>query len=394
MTRWSCRIVALGAAALLWMSGPALALGDGPLNFSARSLKYASLVPHDSAPFTRAGLTEGVDGALYGVTSIGGAHGFGRIFRFTADGQKETVHSFAGGVQGEALETTMLRAGDGFFYGVALGVAEPGRCMVFFRAGVDGSYTVLGELPQENCSTYEPLVEASDGNFYGTGIDEASSPAAATVFRVSRDGVFATLHRFVGGPNDGDVPNDALVEAADGHLWGVASGGGLHNHGVVYRISLGGSFTVMHSFEDRDCSLPNGLAAGSDGALWSTCLFQNFGVGSLFRITLDGQFSVLHKFGGRQGDFPSHALLAASDGYLYGTTYNGAANGWGSIFRIDMTGNVENVRMIRFDEGWEATEAFMQAGNGRIYGLMTQGGRWGAGSLVSFGPPLAPQAGR
>ena len=394
MTHQSCRIVALCAAVLSWIAGPALALGDGVLNFSAHSLKYAGVPPGDPQPFTYGGLTEGADRALYGITRIGGIHGFGRIFRLTEEGVKQTVHSFAGGAQGEALERTMLRSGDGFFYGITQGAADVGRCMVFFRAGIDGSYAVLAELPQDNCYSYHPLIESVDGHFYGTGVDTSSSPPAATVFRVSREGVFATLHRFTGAAYDGDVPNDALVEAADGQLWGVTSGGGAWGQGTVYRLSRSGSFTLMHSFKARQCALPNGLAAGVDGALWSTCLFHDFGSGTLFRITLDGQFSVLHKFGGRQGDFPSNPLLAASDGYLYGTTYNGAANGLGSIFRVDMAGNVENVRMIRVEEGWDATEPFMQASNGRIYGVMTQSARWGAGSVVSFGPPVASRPAR
>jgi uncharacterized repeat protein (TIGR03803 family) len=388
MTHRSCRFVALCAAVLSWMAGPALALGDGVLNFSAHSLKYTGVPPRDPEPFTYGGLTEGADRALYGITRIGGTYGFGRIFRLTETGSKQTVHSFAGGAQGEALETTMLRSSDGFFYGIAQGLVGAGRCMVFFRAGIDGSYAVLTELPQDNCHSYHPLIESADGYFYGTGVDASSAPLSATVFRVSREGVFANLHRFTGAADDGDVPTDALVEAADGHLWGVTNGGGAYGQGTVYRISRSGSFTLMHSLDGRDGYLPNGLAEGSDGALWGTCQFQIAGVGSLFRITLDGQFSVPHLFkaNGWEGHFPRHPLLAASDGYLYGTTYNGGTGGLGSIFRVDASGALEKVRLLRDEEGWEATEPLIQASDGRIHGVMIRGGRWGAGSVIGFGP--------
>jgi uncharacterized repeat protein (TIGR03803 family) len=79
-----------------------------------------------------------------------------------------------------------------------------------------------------------------------------------------------TLHAFVG--SDGAGPNTTLVKALDGSLYGTTSSGGAHNLGTVFRISEGGDFESLHSFDSAsgEGTSPVGLAAGSDGNLYGT----------------------------------------------------------------------------------------------------------------------------
>jgi uncharacterized repeat protein (TIGR03803 family) len=50
-------------------------------------------------------------------------------------------------------------------------------------------------------------------------------------------------------------------------------------------------------------------------------------------------FTTLHTFdGGGDGDIPSTALIQATDGSLYGTTYGGGANSFGTVFKIAPSG--------------------------------------------------------
>ncbi len=78
-------------------------------------------------------------------------------------------------------------------------------------------------------------------------------------------GVLTTLHRFSGGA-DGNVPTDKLAQGADGNLYGATTTGGAYNGGVVFRVSPGGEFTVLHSFGGGDDgALPSAPAQGLDG---------------------------------------------------------------------------------------------------------------------------------
>jgi uncharacterized repeat protein (TIGR03803 family) len=71
-----------------------------------------------------AGLTLGSDGNLYGVTELGGAHGYGTIFQVTNAGDVTFLHSFCsvtGCTDGIVPETPLVQHTNGKFYGTASG---------------------------------------------------------------------------------------------------------------------------------------------------------------------------------------------------------------------------------------------------------------------------------
>ena len=55
---------------------------------------------------------------------------------------------------------------------------------------------------------------------------------------------------------EGANPNGALVQAADGNLYGTTWTGG-HGYGVFFVIDSG-TVTPLHSFESSDGAFPNG----------------------------------------------------------------------------------------------------------------------------------------
>src|SRR5215475_1706792 len=74
-----------------------------------------------------------------------------------------------------------------------------------------------------------------------------------TVFKITQNGTFTTLYRF-GGQPDGFFPTAGLVQGTDGNLYGTTSMGGTNCcAGTVFKITLGGMLTTLHSF----CSEPN-----------------------------------------------------------------------------------------------------------------------------------------
>jgi uncharacterized repeat protein (TIGR03803 family) len=93
------------------------------------------------------------------------------------------------------------------------------------------------------------LLQATDGNFYGTTVSGGAADNG-TVFRMTPEGTVTILHAFARG-SDGAFPYAGLIQATDGNLYGTTQGGGANGAGTIFRITLGGAFTVLHTFTFR-----------------------------------------------------------------------------------------------------------------------------------------------
>ena len=91
-----------------------------------------------------------------------------------------------------------------------------------------------------------------DGALYGT----ATGNFGGSVFKITNNGTFTTLHSFAGA--DGSDPHGRLMGDGLGgpntaisnlKLCGTTSAGGAFNAGTIFCITLGGVFTLVHSFE-------------------------------------------------------------------------------------------------------------------------------------------------
>lgn len=182
-------------------------------------------------------LLQGMDGNLYGMTGAGGAYGYGTVFKLTPNGALTTLYPFTGGRDGYAPVGALVQGADGDFYGVTkyntiLGFRFYGTIFKLTTNGVlttlyalnftDGSYPAAG------------VIQGSDGNLYGTTRDGGSS-GNGTIFRVAPSGTFTTLASF-DGFNTGAHSEAALVEGADGSLYGTTTSGGPGGGGTIFRL--------------------------------------------------------------------------------------------------------------------------------------------------------------
>jgi len=70
--------------------------------------------------FPIAGLAPGADGNFYGTTFLGGADGYGTVFKMTPAGTLTSMHSF-NGADGSRPEASVVQGTDGNFYGTTSG---------------------------------------------------------------------------------------------------------------------------------------------------------------------------------------------------------------------------------------------------------------------------------
>ena len=122
---------------------------------------------------------------------------------------------------------------------------------------------------------------------------------------------FTTVASF-GGGNTGGYPVSSVTQGTDGNFYGTTTQGGTyHAYGTVYKMTPGGSITLLHSFNGTDGNSPTaGVVQGTDGNFYGTTRSGgnsnncDGGCGMVFRISPGGSLTVLHSFNGTDGDSP------------------------------------------------------------------------------------------
>jgi uncharacterized repeat protein (TIGR03803 family) len=335
-------------------------------------LYHFGSAPNDG--YTPSGpLIQGRDGALYGLTSNGGDYGGGGVvFRITLDGTYAVLHSF-GATQNDGISPVggLVEADDGNFYGVtASGGANHcpqipqagGNCGTVFRTTPQGATSILysfGASAADGVTPLASLVQASDGHLYGTtasggaySCSNSNEPhTCGTAFRTTLGGEATVLHSFGRSLADGVAPQGALVQAADGALYGTTvsggagSCGGLFGCGTVFKMTLAGQLSIVHAFAVTSREGGYGpapyLVRARDGNFYG--MTGSGGVhlgdlnGTVFKLTPAGVLATLYSFGPTNSEpsNPYGGLVEAADGTLYGvTTYSSAAAGGGTVFKL------------------------------------------------------------
>ena len=106
------------------------------------------------------------------------------------------------------------------------------------------------------------------------------------------EGEVSIVHAFaLPSIEDGDGPSSNLTLATDGHLYGTTAHGGAHGGsfaGTVFRLTLTGVKTTLHSFGPTDTAPGNpvgGVTQGNDGAFYGATMYDGiFRTGSIYKL--------------------------------------------------------------------------------------------------------------
>jgi uncharacterized repeat protein (TIGR03803 family) len=305
----------------------------------------------------------------------------------------QVLHNFAS-PGGPERPSSLTLASDGKFYGVTAAGGAYGMGSVFVVTPT-GTLTTLHSFAADcgdGCVPNDGLIQATDGNLYGTTA-VGGAGFFGTVFRITTGGTLTTLYSFPADLSDGSTPVAGLIQATDGHLYGTTFFGGAGFQGTVFRITTGGTLTTLHSFAD-DCSdgcAPQGrLLQASDGNLYGPTRRGGLSdAGTIFRITTAGLLVTLHQFGsdGSDGGFePAAGLIQATDGKLYGTTNDGGPGGQGTVFSITLGGTLTTLHAFAefCDDGCIPEGGLVQASDGNLYGTTSFGGTGFFGTIFKL----------
>jgi uncharacterized protein (TIGR03437 family) len=238
---------------------------------------------------------------------------------------------------GPAQGVSLIQATDGNLYGTTVGgFFSPASVFRMTTAGVLTTLNTFSSI--DGNGPYTGLLQTNDGNFYGSlfgGGGIASQPGM--VFKITPSATVTAFYIFCALTNcaDGETPETALIQGADGNIYGTTEQGGNDRAGVAFRLTPAGVQTVLHSFSLADGASPGGLLQAMDGNFYGTTsgAAPSSG-GTIFQLTPAGVFTTLHYFNTTDGANPRGPLIQAADGSLYGVTAAGGAYGNGTVFRL------------------------------------------------------------
>src|ERR1700728_344009 len=371
---------------------------------------FTTLIGFDSTDGAKphAGLLQATDGNFYGTTVDGGANANGTVFKITPSGTLTTLYSFCsqiGCTDGSSPCAGLVQASNGDVYGTTQFGGANRDTGTIFKITTSGTLTTLYSFcSQSDCrdgaNPLAGLIQAANGELFGTTRLGGYSDGG-TIFKITPGGVLTTLFSF--DFRDGEYPHAGLVQAANGDLYGTTHNGGANNLGTVFRITLGGTLTTLYSFcSQSDCtdgSSPYaGLLRAASGDLYGTTYYGGANnLGTVFRITPGGTLTTLYSFCSQSdctdGAFPYAALVQATNGDFYGTTYAGGTNavgtnGHGTVFKITPGGTLTTVHRFCSQSGCTdgsgPTAVLIQSTNRDFYGTTTKGGTNGDGTVFSL----------
>jgi uncharacterized repeat protein (TIGR03803 family) len=258
-----------------------------------------------------AGVIFDPSGNLYGTTTTGGIHARGVVFKLTAE-DAESVYSFRGRPDGGFPNASLVFDQNGNLYGTTVSGGAYNRGVVF-RLTPTGQETILYNFcPPHHCegrSPYAGLVFDGPGNLYGTTAF-GGAYGGGVVFKLTLGGEYTVVHNFCQQSecDDGEVPYAGLVFDEQGNLYGTTSAGGAYHFGTVFKIFPNGRERVLYSFcalsacADGGTPFLSGVILDRQGNVYGTAGLGGVnGNGVVFKITPQGQETVLYSFCSESG---------------------------------------------------------------------------------------------
>jgi uncharacterized repeat protein (TIGR03803 family) len=366
-----------------------------------------------------AGLTVDVAGNLYGTTP-GDNLCCGTVFKLnnTRDGWVVIpLYRFRGGNDGNSPGARVVFGPDGALYGTTEYGGGPGSPGTIFK---------LWPAPHTSRSAYSQWAETIVYRF--TGGSDGASPwltdlifdVAGNIYGTSNGGPYGagavfeltptqqgwretTLYDFT-GQADGMYPVGTLIFDGSGNLYGTAGMGGGYWHcfvgntcGTVYELlpSVNGwTLTVLHAFRGGvDGGNPiGGLTVGSDGYMYGNTAWGGAqGGGTVFalgRPWLDPYPLTGDSRDNYTGPYASLTMDAA--GNFYGTTFGDGAYNKGSVFKISAMNGYWSYQLLHdFLGGPDGAYPYggvTLAPNGHLYGTASSGGSHNEGVVWEIVP--------
>jgi uncharacterized repeat protein (TIGR03803 family) len=343
-------------------------------------------------------------GGERGSSEGGGSSGAGVIFSFDPSTSTYTrLKDFAINETGSYVSASLIQASDGKLYGMTT-YGGSGYGVIFSFDPSTSTYTKLKDFDGTNGGNPSgSLIQATNGKLYGMtsaggryGNDDYNNGYGVIFSFDPSTSIYTKLHDF--NTTDGANPQGSLIEARDGKLYGMTLQRGSNNRGVIFSFDPSSStYTKLHYFDGANGGSPYGsLMQARDGKLYGMTSGGGSGYGVIFSFDPSSYtYTKLKDFDGKNGFVPRGSLIEASNGKLYGMTYYGGSGyddetyeiGYGVIFSFDPTSSTyTKLKDFGGTNGAFPQGSLMQASDGKLYGMTERRGSSNVGVIFSFDP--------
>jgi uncharacterized repeat protein (TIGR03803 family) len=336
---------------------------------------------------------QATNGKLYGMTLGGGSNGVGAIFSLDPTTSVFTKLKDLNSINGADPYGSLMQATDGKLYGLTYSGGSNNLGAIFSYDLLASTYKKLKDLDYSNgANPYGNLVQASDGKLYGMTSSGGLHFSGVTFSYDPLASVYKKLNDFdntitVNAP--GCNPYGSLIQAADGRLYGLTSGGGSNGKGVIFSLDpLSSTYTKLKDFDDVNYTFAYGdLLQATNGKLYGLTSSGGKGHGDIFSFDISAStYTKLKDFGvNEKGSDIVGSLIRSSDGKLYGMTSSGGTGGAGVIFSFDpLSSTYTKLRDFDYASDGFPIGSLIQASDGRLYGLVEGGDSQYIGAIFSF----------
>jgi uncharacterized repeat protein (TIGR03803 family) len=317
----------------------------------------------------------------------------------TSASSTKVIYSFAGGNDGEYLDTDLVMDSAGNLYGSTVqgGDFSSGTVFQLSPSGDGWTHTVLYSFTggTDGAEPYKGVTLDTHGNIYGTAVAGGGGSCeggCGVVFKLTNSGgtwAQTVIHQFTGG-SDGSGPGSGLTFDQQGNIYGMTPTGGTYGLGVVYQMQpqTNGTWTlnVLNAFtggDDGSTGSAGRLILDRAGNLYGVATFGGAnGHGVAFEIT-HGQTGwtlvPLYAFKDQpDGASPYGGLIFDKAGNLYGTTYYAGVHDVGTVYKLTHAHGrwIETV-LYSFkggNDGSSPISTLVSDKAGNLYGTTSAGG--------------------
>ncbi len=276
---------------------------------------------------------------FYGMTYSGGTSGYGVIFEWDKATSTYTKKYDFDGSSGANPNGSLVMYNEKF-YGLTSKGGLNDLGVIFEWDPVLNSYTkkmdfdaTTGQIPDGSMTLYNNIFYGmtSLGGTYNYGVIFQWDPAT-NAFTKEAD---------FDGSDMGSLPTGSLSQL-NGNLYGLTSGGGLYDMGVIFEWDpVSDIFTKKIDFDGSERgSAPRGTLVVNNGLFYGmTNSGGTTGSGVIFEWNAgSNDFNKMYELSNSTGSNPYGSLLPI-DGNFYGMTNSGGESNGGVIFSWERAGN-------------------------------------------------------
>ena len=360
-------------------------VGSTQITASAGNATFAVATSTQVLQVKNVSQTQGQQGQIFGIQTVGGAGQIGAIYRMNSDGSGFRItKSFRGGDEDGSIPTgSLVMASNGKFYGTTrAGGAFNGGTMFSFDPGTK-EITKLYDFLFDDYPLPK-MVAGPGGKLYGAKYNSFTGTRGQILFEYDVATNTFTKSKLV---------DNVVLVAVDMYMTSTGriycSGLSLdYTSRVFFEYEPATNTTVSKgSIANSDSGTSSGMTEGSNGKIYGT--FRSGGTNSQgFVFEFDPSInSVVAKASFENsgiGYTDASGLTKASNGKLYGTTTYGGPGMYGYLYEFDPVANKIN-KLAYFSPSLGFPIGQLKEGsNGRLYGSGSSGGR--QSFILEFNP--------